>query len=168
MNPISKYWLYRRQNYVRELIKVRTSRILDIGCGENKIFPTAIGLDVYPYSGVDKIGSAENLPFANKSFDIVTMLEVIEHLDNPEKALKEIYRVLKRNGKVIISTPNVTLVWKIIWLFWSNTIGRKWKGYHSKEFDKNGLVSLLSKYFKIIYLGIVNKWILVVVGQKIK
>ncbi|MEM3407377.1 MAG: methyltransferase domain-containing protein [Nitrososphaerota archaeon] len=36
------------------------------------------------------------------------MLEVVEHLKNPEKVLKEIYRILRKGGQAIISTPNVT------------------------------------------------------------
>ncbi|MFH7835672.1 MAG: methyltransferase domain-containing protein, partial [Candidatus Aenigmatarchaeota archaeon] len=61
----------------------------------------------------------------------------IEHLKNPEKALNEIHRVLKKGGQIIISTPNVTFSWKIIWWLWSHTIGRKWLDLHTNEFNEN-------------------------------
>lgn len=164
MNIVSRIWLKRRQDLVRKLLK--KSKILDIGCGENKIVPNAIGLDVYPYKGVNKIGNAEKLPFKNESFDTVTMLEVIEHLKNPERALKEIHRVLKKGGQVIISTPNVTLSWKIVWWIWSHTFGRKWLNLHINEFNEEKIIELFSKYFEIKSIKKINIWILILEGKK--
>lgn len=46
------------------------------------------------------------LPFADSSLDTVLFSEVIEHLDTPDKALSEIYRVLRPGGRVIIIFPN--------------------------------------------------------------
>ncbi len=51
-------------------------------------------------------GVGEKLPFEDKSFDFVNMSEVIEHVDNPEKVLKETNRVLRNDGKVYISVPS--------------------------------------------------------------
>lgn len=49
---------------------------------------------------------AEDLPFKDKTFDLVLSIEVLSYTDNPEKALKEISRVLKDNGVAIISIEN--------------------------------------------------------------
>lgn len=49
----------------------------------------------------------EGLPFEDQSFDYVTMLEVIEHLQNPYFVLREINRVLRPKGTFFLSTPNV-------------------------------------------------------------
>jgi ubiquinone/menaquinone biosynthesis C-methylase UbiE len=46
------------------------------------------------------------LPFNDDCFDKVLLFDVIHHLDEPEKTLREIYRVLKKNGKIIIYEPN--------------------------------------------------------------
>jgi len=46
------------------------------------------------------------LPFDDKKFDVIIMNEVIEHIPKPEKALREIDRVLKTGGELIITTPN--------------------------------------------------------------
>lgn len=163
-NPISFIWLKRRQCIVKKILK--KSRVLDVGCGEHKIIHEAIGLDLHHYKNIDIISDAENVPFSNESFDSIAMLEVIEHLKNPEKALKEIHRVLKKGGQIIISTPNVTFSWKIIWWLWSHTIGRKWLDLHTNEFNKKTLVKLFSKYFKIKNIRKVNHWILILEGIK--
>lgn len=46
------------------------------------------------------------LPYKEESFDLLLCFDVIEHLYNPEVLLKEIYRLLKKDGVLIISTPN--------------------------------------------------------------
>lgn len=51
-------------------------------------------------------GDATNLPFADASFDAVTMFDVLEHIPNDRKAIAEALRVLKPNGFLLISTPN--------------------------------------------------------------
>jgi 2-polyprenyl-3-methyl-5-hydroxy-6-metoxy-1,4-benzoquinol methylase len=54
-------------------------------------------------------GAVENLPFPDSSFDAIVMLEVIEHTGSDIAAVKEIRRVLKPGGTLILSTPNVGL-----------------------------------------------------------
>ena len=49
-------------------------------------------------------------PYANEGFDAVICLEVIEHLENPWHVLRECKRVLKKNGLVILSSPNISNV----------------------------------------------------------
>lgn len=51
-------------------------------------------------------GDAYRLPFKNSFFDIVICGEVLEHLEHPETCLREIKRILKDDGTVLISTPN--------------------------------------------------------------
>jgi len=50
------------------------------------------------------------IPFSNETFDIVLFTEVIEHLQKPRRILSEINRVLKSNGKLVLSTPNLNSV----------------------------------------------------------
>ncbi|KKQ98459.1 MAG: hypothetical protein UT24_C0004G0082 [Candidatus Woesebacteria bacterium GW2011_GWB1_39_12] len=98
------------------------SRLLDIGCGngnyvvdENrKIISWATGIDVSKKvvernQCLDEIviGNIEKIPFKDNSFDCVSGLWVLEHLENPEKVLDQIYRVLKSKGKFIFVAPNI-------------------------------------------------------------
>lgn len=48
------------------------------------------------------------LPFSNKEFDAVVCIDGIEHLENPFSFIRECNRILKKDGKLIISTPNIT------------------------------------------------------------
>lgn len=50
--------------------------------------------------------NAEKLPYADNSFDLIVSLETIEHLDNPDKFLLELRRVIKPDGTIILSCPN--------------------------------------------------------------
>lgn len=54
---------------------------------------------------------ARNLPFKNNSFDSVTALDLLEHVDDDEKAIKNIYRVLNRHGILIITVPANKFMW---------------------------------------------------------
>jgi SAM-dependent methyltransferase len=88
--------------------------LLDIGCGKKpykNIFncKNYIGLEsaatLHGLKEVDLIGNALLLPFKNESFDSVVSFQVMEHIPEPEIFLKEIFRVLKNGGKVIMTSP---------------------------------------------------------------
>ena len=66
--------------------------------------------------------SAEELPFADGSFDVVIIKHIVEHLPNPEKAIAEIGRVVSPGGVLILSTPNLDSLLKP----WK---GDRWIGY---------------------------------------
>lgn len=63
------------------------------------------GLDLQKGPGVDMVASAEKLPFADKSFDLVLCLETLEHAERPWLIAAEIDRVLKPHGIAVISSP---------------------------------------------------------------
>jgi SAM-dependent methyltransferase len=93
-----------------------TGKVLDIGCGRQPLRPffnadcEYHGLD-YPETGKPYetrpavYGDAQCLPFPDGTFDTVVCLEVLEHVPNPEAALQEASRVLKREGHLLLSTP---------------------------------------------------------------
>lgn len=95
-------------------------RVLDIGCGWGFRFLKSIEPYIREGVGIDfkvpeiKTRKIEthavmldsDLPFPDGSFDVVTMLAVLEHLDNPLKILNEISRILKPRGKVFITVPS--------------------------------------------------------------
>src|SRR5262245_48369714 len=97
-----------------------STRILDIGCGRRGLGATLIDssrLVVGADPDVPALGEnveikrlvgayAENLPFADASFDLVTMRFVVEHLPDPDRAFAEAARVLSPGGRLALLTPN--------------------------------------------------------------
>jgi SAM-dependent methyltransferase len=80
--------------------------VLDIGCGAgNKFIKTigkGIGLDSYPWPGVDVVADVEHIPFGDKTFDVITMMGTLRYIKNRDAALNEIKRVLKDDGLLLI------------------------------------------------------------------
>src|SRR4030067_1503131 len=107
---------------------------------------------------------AQYLPFKNESFNIVLALDVIEHLPSPPDFLNEVNRVLKREGRLILITPNTSNVFektlktflKIPLLPLTKFFGLKLRQKdtehctHVKEYSVRELMGLLEKSeFKI-------------------
>ncbi len=83
-------------------------RLLDIGCGYNNLVRSyageGVGIDVYAWEGIDvRIGAADVLPFPNACFDTVTILAALNHIPNREATIKEVWRVLHPNGKLLVT-----------------------------------------------------------------
>jgi len=150
-NPISSFWLSKRQGKALRLIT--NGSLLDIGSRSERIRSDAISLDIDIKVRPDVCASAEYLPFRSRSFDYISALEVIEHMDKEQlaRALQE----SKRVGRyVVLSTPNCdSPIWnRIVWPLWSHTIGREWIGAHKQFFGKDSLAELLEKQLSMIIL----------------
>lgn len=110
--PDSNYFkkVYVKDNKVdfplKEIIR-ENELILNIGSSSKKIYPNAINLDIGLFENVDVVADGKNLPFKDNSFDLVLIESVLEHVDEPERVIKESYRVLKSKGRIYISIPFV-------------------------------------------------------------
>jgi SAM-dependent methyltransferase len=80
---------------------------LNIGAGKTKIDPRVKNLEIEAGEGIDIVGSVENIPCPDGHFDFVLTQEVLEHVPSPDRAMKEIHRVLKTDGRVYIQLPFV-------------------------------------------------------------
>lgn len=111
-------------------------RVLDIGAGRGNFLAEMekLGFKVYGVeTNPEYIGGpildvrAENLPFLDNYFDFVNCAEVAEHVDDPLKMLKEIFRVLKPGGKCYISFHNRWGVYDYHYhLYFINWMPRAW------------------------------------------
>jgi SAM-dependent methyltransferase len=103
-------------------------RILDVGCGTGANlellsgFGEAEGVDVSPDAlafcrarGLENVrhGAAEKLPYQDGSFDLVTALDVVEHLDDDVAGLREMRRVLRKNGRALLFVPAFMFLWGV-------------------------------------------------------
>jgi ubiquinone/menaquinone biosynthesis C-methylase UbiE len=105
----SKY----RKHALRVANWVKEKSVLDIGAGDGLITfllgakgidNEQSGVDIARSKGVDVVlGDVYNIPFKDGEFESVTMIDVLEHLEDPIKALQEVKRVLGRN--LYIATP---------------------------------------------------------------
>jgi SAM-dependent methyltransferase len=94
-----------------------TGPVLEIGsyyqsgydkwCDRRPLFPDVkyIGCDIRSGPGVDRIEDAQDLTFSDSSFGAVILLETLEHLPRPERAIAEACRVLRDDGLLLLSMP---------------------------------------------------------------
>jgi len=111
---------------VLEEFRIKATVYLDLGCGDGQIAERVawmVGVkEVYgadidsevlenaKLRGIKTFNldlSKDKIPLNDNSVDLVTAFEVIEHLINPDNMLKEVFRVLKEGGHLLLSTPNL-------------------------------------------------------------
>lgn len=91
-------------------------KLLDIGCGTKPYADVVaphvsehVGVDhaqsLHDLSSVDRLGTAYGIPAEDREFDSVLCTSVLEHLEEPERALRECYRVLRPGGHAIYTVP---------------------------------------------------------------
>lgn len=106
---------------INEILKLEPNKMLEIGIGNGFVsrYLRSRGLnittmDIDQRLEPNKVGSVLNIPFHEKSFDVVACYEVLEHLpfEKFKEALKEIYRVTSKYA--IVSLPDVTPVYRLI------------------------------------------------------
>lgn len=159
-NPVQRFLINRfLKNLIGESKKIHPKSVLDVGCGEGfvlmRLRKSDIGKDLvgvdYSKTAIDigkklhpslnlKQGDIYKLPFKDNTFDLVICCEVLEHLEDPEKALKELTRVSKKH--VILSVPNEPLFMMSNffrgknWSRWGNDIEhiQHWSSRKFKQF----------------------------------
>lgn len=190
----TREWQLFYQEQISELQKYLGDgiKICDVGCGKgyflemcNKVGWSTFGMDISEYAieEAKKTGGTkarlavcdiqDGIPF-EEEFDVITCFDVIEHLENPEQALSNMYEKLKMGGTLLLNTPNLrSKIWRRIsrWQEDETHISlrkaEEWEGYlRSKGVkvicsktifpvlsQKKGLKSLFGKLLAAIGLG---------------
>lgn len=109
-----------RLRLMAELVAARRpAAVLDVGCGSGQLLREVaarcdarlVGVDAGPQSidGVDyrRADITAGLPAADAEVDAVVLGEVVEHVPHPDALLREVHRVLRPGGVLVLSTPNL-------------------------------------------------------------
>ncbi len=160
--------IYRnKMEFVRDNIG-KPKKVLDVGCGYGEHY-TIFQTPGIKYHGIDidkealrnfKIGTytnAENIPFESNKFDLAICIDVIEHTDNPDKVVKEINRVLRFGGRLIITVPHYFFpatydpINAILRIFNKKIPIGMWAWGHKRLYTKDSFKKILEKNnFRII------------------
>jgi 2-polyprenyl-3-methyl-5-hydroxy-6-metoxy-1,4-benzoquinol methylase len=150
-----------RYEFARQFVKGKT--VLDTGCGAGygsaflaDSAKEVVGIDIsaksikyakthYRKENLKfKIMDVTNMDLFDRTFDIVCSFELIEHIENYERYLLEIRRVLKSNGIFIASTPNKKI--------YSSGMTKPKNPFHVKEFTLDEFQRLLIRHFRIVHI----------------
>ena len=168
---IRSAWHHIKFLYLKKKIDKKNIH-LDIGCGPGTFLGQLKNTKCY---GVDtakkQIQYAEKhyknnkrnfllmkktkIPLKSKSVDSITIIELIEHLNNNEikLLLKESHRVLKKNGKILITTPNYFSMWPLLEFIINSVSDLSYKDQHINKFNIFKIKKIFDKKkFKILNL----------------
>ncbi|HCU79854.1 MAG TPA: hypothetical protein DGN60_01670, partial [Chloroflexi bacterium] len=104
------------------------AEVTGIDISEGMVAEARVELEKLGYNKVTlEVGDATQLHYADSEFDKVLCSEVIEHIPDADKALSEIYRVLKPNGILVLSTPNPKSWYGFDrYVIWERILRKKW------------------------------------------
>lgn len=162
-NLLQKFWHTRKINTFKNIAGAsKFDRVLDVGCASGYmtnaisqiLFQSCVwGVDVYK-EAIDfgkkkypqikfKVADSHSLPFPAHFFDLVVCYETIEHVLNPLQMLKEMQRVLKKDGCAVVAMDSGNLLFRMIWFVWEKTRGKVWQGAHLHPFKQQDLEKLI-------------------------
>lgn len=96
----------REQLFNKLIAESQDKKCLQIGVRKTKYFSNWISVDLYDHSNnIDYNYDINDLKFKENTFDIIVCNAVLEHVETPIKAIKELYRVLKNNGVIWVEVP---------------------------------------------------------------
>jgi SAM-dependent methyltransferase len=142
ISPVTKIMFKQKSDFLKSLAKDFSGKVLIVGCGSQDDMSiindncTGVGVDL-SRKAIEKmkkryprfeyyVADALRLPFEDNCFDYVVCSEVIEHVEDSNKLISEVRRVLKDGGGFILTTPN--------WLSWYGVIRKILEKLSKKSF----------------------------------
>lgn len=144
------FWFDVRRKWIHDRIRrsfAPPARVLEVGCGTGNVssFLAQKGYEVtgceyyeealaLAWPGFKKVrGDASSLPFQDRSFDVVGLFDVIEHIEDDAVPLKEAFRVLRQGGAVVVTVPACEELWSLV----------DEHAYHKRRYSRERLAGVL-------------------------
>jgi len=182
-NPVVRRLMARFERDLDELFDLAApSSLLDVGCGEGVLVhrwaqrlgeARVVGIDLEEESIQSgwaqrqapnleyRVMEAQRLPFADGEFDLVSAIEVLEHLPDPQRTLAEMARCARRH--LLVSVPREPL-WRMLnmargayWPALGNTPG------HLNHWSRRSFVRLLSRHGEVVEVRTPFPWTMLLV-----
>ncbi len=146
------WWFKSRNEFINFIIdksSVRKNKItINLGCGTNylitqlhnyKMYGVDNNLDLDIYQNKLIIADASKLPFKNSSISTILLFDVMEHIKDDTTLVREINRILAKNGNMLLSIPAFRFLWGQ-----EDVLAQ-----HYRRYTKRGLKKLFYNYFHI-------------------
>src|SRR3989344_3020091 len=160
-----------RKIFVKNIDK--NDLVLDVGSGDKPFWRADVIVDKYlkddqqRNSGsmlFDKKklfiqGNVENLPFKDKVFDFVFCSHLLEHVENPDKAISELTRVAKK-GYIEVPYAIVDLLKPFPPHLWLCNYENNMLTFHQKKKDRNFLINETERFGKLFYDNVLIQYLL--------
>ena len=155
------------ESYCKKIINHPEMRILNVGAATGATsemlskFGEVTSLEYDEFcckflkekTGIEAINaSLTDLPFEDDSYDIICAFDVIEHIEDDIKAIEEIHRVLKPNGKYLLTVPAFQSLWSN-----HDLINHHYRRYRKNQFNK----LIVNNKLKINYSTYFNFWLFI-------
>lgn len=173
---LTHWWFTGRRTIFKKVFKRFINEnqfrsVLDVGCGTGgnisflKQFTRIMGVDMDPFAAAKAkergyhdvcIADAAKLPFPDASFDIVTGVDIIEHMKDDSAFLREMKRVLKPGGYLFLSTAAFQFLWSK-----HDELNQHTKRYRKSELkqlaERQGFSTCILRYYNVfLFLPIVT------------
>ncbi|GAB5406858.1 MAG: hypothetical protein Aurels2KO_50890 [Aureliella sp.] len=167
------------------LATIAFDNVLEVGCGPGDLAHALFASKSQPkpeYRGIDigqtqvdiarsrysdlvfNVASAYKLPATDGSTNLVVACEVLEHLDRPDEALKEMHRV--SNSALLVSVP-----WEPMWRILNMARGKYLRSFgntpgHVQHFSRNAIVRLVSQHFVVTHVKSPLPWTMLLAHKR--
>lgn len=183
-NPISRYLIGNFLDSLYKLVKpLEFTSLIDVGCGEgmvlNHLSPLLASVDCQavdldpdevkdaqqnlPFASVQQ-GSAYELPVSHASVDLVLCTEVLEHLENPERAIIEFHRATSRYAVLTVPREPIWCALNMArgayWRHWGNTPG------HLNHWSSRAFIQFVSPWFDVLEVRKPLPWTMALLKKK--
>lgn len=162
------WWHIAKRRLVIDFVPKIPRKILDVGCGTGMLMKelrqrgyfvcgienNRLAIEFCKKRGLEEIKTCDlenNLTIDDNSFEVVTCLDVLEHIENDENLLKEFRRIIKPFGFLILTLP----AYMYLWSYWDEMLG------HKRRYDKGKLLEKLQEAgFQVVKISHFHSFLL--------